>query len=192
MPANEDRPRPGKIGPSFAQQTLSLKHQIKKVLQWNEMQWTKIHSRMLQLSQIQQLESAVSRDVGGGEFSSGAGRGKDENPRKLTDSKNRQKCVYKAIFFSEVKFAIVMKRSINAFSFASTRPAGFVNSHEGGARPAFCGAGQPIFPRGGAGRPSLLHLQHFLSQKWYFWLSRILWYLRKSDKCLSVAAFLKR
>ena len=46
----------------------------------------------------------------------------------------------------------------SALSFAPLRPVGFVNFHgagRGGARPAFCGAGQPIFPRGGAGRPSL-------------------------------------
>ena len=40
----------------------------------------------------------------------------------------------------------------SAFSFAPLRPAGFVNfTGRGGARPAFCGAGQPVFPRGGAG-----------------------------------------
>ena len=41
----------------------------------------------------------------------------------------------------------------SALSFAPLRPVGFVNFHGagwGGARPAFCGAGQPIFPRGGA------------------------------------------
>ena len=38
--------------------------------------------------------------------------------------------------------------------FKSTlpRPAGFVNLRRGGARPAFCGAGQPFFPLGGTGR----------------------------------------
>ena len=52
-----------------------------------------------------ELQKAVvySRDVQGGPFSSGPGRGEDENPRagpgrgqkarKLTDPKMRQKCV---------------------------------------------------------------------------------------------------
>ena len=41
----------------------------------------------------------------------------------------------------------------SAVSFAPLRPAGFVNfTGRGGARPAFCGAGQPVFPRCGVGR----------------------------------------
>ena len=43
----------------------------------------------------------------------------------------------------------------SAVSFAPLRPADFVN-FAGGARPAFFGAGQPVFPLGGAGRPSLV------------------------------------
>ena len=42
----------------------------------------------------------------------------------------------------------------SALSFAPLRPVGFVNFHgagRGGARPAFCRAGQPIFPRGWGG-----------------------------------------
>ena len=40
----------------------------------------------------------------------------------------------------------------SAVSFAPLRPADFVNfAGRGGARPAFRGAGQPVFPRGGAG-----------------------------------------
>ena len=41
----------------------------------------------------------------------------------------------------------------SAVSFAPLGPADFVNfAGRGGARPAFCGAGQPVFPRGGAWR----------------------------------------
>ena len=42
----------------------------------------------------------------------------------------------------------------SAVSFAPLRPADFVNfAGRGGARPAFRGAGQPVFPRGGASIP---------------------------------------
>ena len=42
----------------------------------------------------------------------------------------------------------------SAVSFAPLRPADFVNfAGRGGARPAFRGAGQPVFPRGGATIP---------------------------------------
>ena len=39
------------------------------------------------------------------------------------------------------------------------RPAGFVNLRRGGARPAFCRAGQPFFPRGGAHIPARVTVQ---------------------------------
>ena len=50
-----------------------------------------------------------------------------------------------------------MERGVSmesALSFAPLRPADFVNfAGRGGARPAFCGAGQPVFLRGGASIP---------------------------------------
>ena len=45
----------------------------------------------------------------------------------------------------------------SAVSFAPLRPADFVNcAGRGGARPTFCGAGQPFFPRGGASIPDAI------------------------------------
>ena len=44
----------------------------------------------------------------------------------------------------------------SAVSFAPLRPADFVNfAGRGGARPAFRGAEQPVFPQGGAGRATI-------------------------------------
>ena len=49
----------------------------------------------------------------------------------------------------------------SAVSFAPLRPADFVNfAGRGGARPAFRGAGQPVFPRGGAYIPALRVIKH--------------------------------
>ena len=60
-------------------------------------------------------------------------------------------------YFKE-SFVGIMKMGINLQSVLPRCALRILKILRDGARPAFCRAGQPVFPRGGAGRASLVEM----------------------------------